>query len=87
MSFANDETGYAIGYTGSIWKTNDGGENWDRLRNLTSLYASMVFNCTFSDVNVGYIAGEHGCILKTEDGGITGTKLRIHQMLIGWEFR
>jgi photosystem II stability/assembly factor-like uncharacterized protein len=71
MSFVNDETGYAVGYTGSILKTRDGGESWDRLRNANSLFESPEYfnRVIFRDENVGYIVGEHGCFMKTEDGG------------------
>jgi photosystem II stability/assembly factor-like uncharacterized protein len=77
MNFVNDQTGFAIGYTGSIWKTNDGGESWERLRNSNVLFTPQwYFNCIeFRDANVGYIAGEHGCILKTEDGGQSWSRI------------
>jgi len=71
MSFPTNETGYAVGYTGSIWKTTDAGETWERLRNSNILFQPQwYFNAVeFRDENVGYIAGEHGCLLKTNDGG------------------
>ncbi|MFI5134649.1 MAG: YCF48-related protein [Chitinophagales bacterium] len=71
MSFVNSETGYAIGYTGSIWRTDDGGENWTRLRNSNTLFqTNWYLNCVaFRDENTGYVAGEKGLFLKTTDGG------------------
>jgi photosystem II stability/assembly factor-like uncharacterized protein len=71
MSFVNNETGFAAGYTGSILKTNDAGQTWETLRNANSLFEpSWFFNqVIFRDANVGYIAGDGGCFLKTEDGG------------------
>ena len=71
MSFPTNETGYAVGYTGSIWKTIDGGETWDRQRNSNILFTPQwYFNAIeFRDENTGYIAGENGCLLQTTDGG------------------
>jgi len=71
MSFVNSLTGFAIGYTGSIWRTDDSGENWERLRNSNTVFqTNWYLNCVaFRDENTGYIAGEGGLFLKTTDGG------------------
>lgn len=71
LDFVNEHTGFAIGYTGSIWKTEDGGQNWDRLRNSNIIFKDHWYlNClAFRDANTGYIAGEGGCFFKTTDGG------------------
>jgi photosystem II stability/assembly factor-like uncharacterized protein len=71
MDFVNEATGYAIGYTGSIWKTTDGGRSWERLRNANVIFKPQWYlNCiAFINESVGYVAGEGGCFLKTSDGG------------------
>jgi len=64
--FTDTLTGYAVGVAGTVIKTVDGGNNWDRLYcgvwdALNSVY--------FTDAYTGYIAGERGRILKTIDAG------------------
>lgn len=69
--FVNGETGFAVGYEGTILKTTDAGNTWDKIRNGNNLLQSTLhFNrVTFRDESNGYIIGEKGCFLKTSDGG------------------
>jgi photosystem II stability/assembly factor-like uncharacterized protein len=69
--FTSVNTGYAVGLSGTILKTVDGGTTWTTYSSgpinwLTSVY--------FTDANTGYIAGEGETgelILKTNDAGTT----------------
>jgi photosystem II stability/assembly factor-like uncharacterized protein len=71
LSFPSPQVGYAVGRTGTIVKTTDGGDTWKRIRNgntpspIRHAY-SKVF---FLNEEVGYIVGDRGLILKTTDGG------------------
>lgn len=62
---------WIAGYNGSIIRTQDGGHNWERLRNgddpLLKRYRLRAI--LFKDGNTGYAAGDNGLVLKTEDGG------------------
>lgn len=71
FSFPDQYVGYAAGFQGSVWKTLDGGQTWQRLRNGNSLLEPQRhFNrIAFRSRNVGYLVGPNGCFLKTQDGG------------------
>jgi photosystem II stability/assembly factor-like uncharacterized protein len=66
--FTDADTGYAIGDSGTILKTTDGGDNWSiqssgLLKSLRSVF--------FTSSNEGYIVGDSGTILKTINGGVS----------------
>ncbi|MBK8555275.1 MAG: hypothetical protein IPL65_05640 [Lewinellaceae bacterium] len=71
VCFPDPETGYLCGYSGSVFKSTDGGRHWDcirkggafapRLQPFRAIY--------FSDANRGYLAGEQGVFWYTVDGG------------------
>jgi len=64
--FTDSLTGYAVGVAGTVIKTTDGGNNWDRM------YCGVwdaLNSVHFTDAYTGYIAGERGRILKTTDAG------------------
>lgn len=74
----NSLTGYAVGYSSTALKTQDGGITW------TNIAPSGTYN--FRDVffvnnTTGYICGRNGnsqgVVLKTEDGGITWSTIYI----------
>jgi photosystem II stability/assembly factor-like uncharacterized protein len=64
--FTDVNTGYAVGDSGTILKTNDGGLNWILQPVSTHQKLSTVI---FIDVLTGYIVGDSGTIIKTTDGG------------------
>jgi photosystem II stability/assembly factor-like uncharacterized protein len=71
IRFYNTLIGYAVGYAGTILKTEDGGYSWSRLRNGNSLLnANWHFNtlCVLSASHL-FVAGDHGILLETTDGG------------------
>lgn len=66
VQFVNENTGYAVGMSGIVIKTTDGGSNWlnkpaGTSNNLRGLY--------FVDANTGTIVGELGSIFRTTNGG------------------
>ncbi|MFN5442752.1 MAG: YCF48-related protein, partial [Crocinitomicaceae bacterium] len=74
VSMVNNKVGYAVGNTGTILKTSNGGASWVQLTNngkswmntsLTSVY--------FMDENNGYVAGASNLLYKTDDAGATFT--------------
>ncbi len=66
VCFTDANTGYAVGYYGTILKTINGGTNWITQTTGTTNYLYSVY---FTDVNTGYAVGQNGTILKTVNGG------------------
>jgi photosystem II stability/assembly factor-like uncharacterized protein len=66
LFFADELTGYGVGYGGSIVKTADGGYSWEDLSN--SSYPHL-YSAYFVDVETGWAVGDNGKIIKTNDGG------------------
>ncbi|MBK5225613.1 MAG: hypothetical protein JJD96_03450 [Thermoleophilia bacterium] len=87
IDMVNGNTGYAVGYVspsstnpaynqeGRIYKTIDGGANWNNISpSGTSTQYRFLVDVSFLDANTGYVvASEGGRILKTSDGGTTWT--------------
>jgi photosystem II stability/assembly factor-like uncharacterized protein len=68
ISFSDENTGVAVGMSGRIFRTTNGGTDW------TQQYAnpSYTFNDVFfSDSKRGAIVGSGGIILRTNTGGIS----------------
>jgi photosystem II stability/assembly factor-like uncharacterized protein len=70
ISFINSQTGYAAGWYGTIFKTNDGGANWVNINYSQQLGFQSI---NFLDTNTGWIFGQNGTILKTINKGISWT--------------
>ena len=70
--FANSDTGIAVGESGTILRTIDGGTNWSR-----QTISNVIFNSVhFPTSTVGYITGQgtpQAPIYKTIDGGMNWT--------------
>lgn len=88
----NRDTVYAVGDSGVLLKTNDGGLTWGQILLPTTC---RLFSITFPTTSAGYICGENGTLLKTIDGGsswqqcITNTNLHLRCLTffndtIGW---
>lgn len=73
--FASEQTGFAMSTLqfrtakSYLWKTVDGGENWEHIGTFDQINA-----IDFIDENVGVMVGPEGLILWTEDGGETWVK-------------
>lgn len=70
ITFINRKTGYLIGSSGEILRTQDGALTW-QIQNKwpSSLTNSSLTSISFADQNTGYIVGGKE-ILKTTDGGL-----------------
>jgi len=68
--FTDANTGYAVGYSGIIIKTNDAGNTWTAQNSNTT---SGLYSVYFTDTNTGYAVGWSGTILKTSDAGSSWT--------------
>lgn len=65
------DTVYACGNTGSILRTTNGGENWEKLRT-TDRFSQPFYalqDILFTDAQHGYCVGEDGLLIFTDDAG------------------
>jgi photosystem II stability/assembly factor-like uncharacterized protein len=81
VQFVGQRRGWAVGDRGVIWRTDDGGQSWQRLASGVDCPLRSV--CFLTD-RVGWIVGggitphagiSHGVVLATTDGGDTWTHL------------
>ena len=63
--------GVAIGWEGSILRTENGGEDWDIIRNANKLAQKKIYLKSLAQNNSSELvaAGEKGCILYSNDKG------------------
>ncbi len=71
MHFPTSTTGYIAGYSGSILKTTNAGESWNKLIDGDKI---IVKNTPFRSVHFvnaekGYLVGDRGTFWRTLDGG------------------
>jgi photosystem II stability/assembly factor-like uncharacterized protein len=64
--FADEKNGWTVGTEGTIWRTKDGGENWNKQISNTSETLQSVF---FLNEKEGWAVGNNGTILFTENRG------------------
>src|SRR5262249_35368701 len=64
--FMDPQRGWAVGLSGTILVTTDGGVNW---RAQTSGTKEHLWSTHFVDAQRGWAVGDHGTILATTDGG------------------
>ncbi len=69
--FINDLTGWIVGYSGTIIKTTDGGDNWFPQNSGITNYLVSV---GFADLNYGLAVGAYN-ILHTSNGGNTWSSI------------
>lgn len=77
FSFVNDQIGFACGYNGGIYKTSDGGLNWESLESSNGVAGKRVHwnDIFFRNNEEGIVVGNNGEILITEDGGSNWKKV------------
>jgi len=64
--FVDSNTGWAVGYSGTILKTTVGGAAWISQGSGVTV---ELYSGYFVDVDTGWVVGESGKILKTTNGG------------------
>ena len=72
LSFGSDQQGWAVGETGKVMKTDDGGETWigvDIDPNFTGAGFNNLFGIHFLNEDVGWLVGYAGTIAMTTDAG------------------
>jgi hypothetical protein len=66
--FVDPGHGWAVGTTGTIVATSDGGATWAKRDSATQFDLHGVW---FADTMRGWAVGVHGTLLLTDDGGLT----------------
>jgi photosystem II stability/assembly factor-like uncharacterized protein len=69
VSFINTNEGWAVGSSGTLLKTTNGGSTWTAK---TFVNSSLLIGCYFFDSSTGWVVGDDGAY-KTTDGGNTWT--------------
>ena len=68
IRFINENTGWVVGVSGSIYKTTDAGQNWFEQRSNSTVSLSSLF---FLDDQKGFVGGANCSFLRTSNGGTT----------------
>lgn len=68
--FINEDTGFAVGNSGRMHRTDDAGATWQEVLPGTS---SNLFGIAFTDELNGILISEQGLVLRTNDSGFTWT--------------
>jgi hypothetical protein len=66
VSFIDANNGWTVGFSGTILRTTDGGENWI---SQASGINDDLYRVSFTDANNGTAVGDSGIILRTTNGG------------------
>ncbi len=69
--FTTPQSGWAVGRSGTILHTENGGRSWERQ---TSGIRNGLYSIAFATPQAGWAVGEDGAIVHTEDGGATWRK-------------
>jgi photosystem II stability/assembly factor-like uncharacterized protein len=69
VSMADTKRGWAVGQSGTILRTEDGGLTWVRQHNLKETEDTHLFGVQALDANTAWAVGEWGGRLFTDDGG------------------
>ncbi|PSC70590.1 Photosystem II stability assembly factor chloroplastic [Micractinium conductrix] len=63
IKFVDDKLGYACGGSGSLFKTEDGGQSWKRERAADTLAANL-YELLFTPAGLGFVLGNDGVLLR-----------------------
>jgi len=72
ITFPDSRHGTAVGSSGWIIHTTDGGMTWQRQ---SSTFSGNLGAVAFADSSVGYACGSDGGIIKTTNGGLSWVRL------------
>ena len=72
ITFVDELTGYTCGNGGEVYRTLNGGANWE-VRNSGIATGAKLNSISFKDANNGVVVGDGGVIYMTVNGGQTWT--------------
>lgn len=67
MNYADENTLFAVGFGGSVYKSTDAGYSWDLIKSGPEINLGVFFK----DAMNGVVAGEEGDLYITNDGGLS----------------
>ncbi|MBN2356112.1 T9SS type A sorting domain-containing protein [candidate division KSB1 bacterium] len=70
--FVNESTGWIGGHFSTLYKTTDGGEQWQKITLSRSIFIRSIY---FFDQQVGICTGIGGKIFRSDDGGMNWTSI------------
>jgi photosystem II stability/assembly factor-like uncharacterized protein len=70
VAVPDEDHAVAVGYLGTAYWTEDGGDTWSKGR--TDTFESL-YSVSMATARHGWAVGQHGTILRTDDGGKTWT--------------
>ncbi len=85
VHFTDNNTGWAVGWNGTILNTTDGGTNWIPQSSGTEFLD--LHGVSFTDANNGSAVGEEGTILRTTNGGVTFVEEQIDEIPTNYNLR
>jgi photosystem II stability/assembly factor-like uncharacterized protein len=68
----NSQTVYAVAADGSVFKTTNGGQNWNQNSLAVGIF---MYSMGFVDQNTGFVVGGGGLMSRTTNAGVTWTPL------------
>src|SRR5205823_5675989 len=66
LYFLNAKNGWAVGWSGTILHTADGGNTWKQVKAAAAMWSLSSIH--FTDAQNGFISGFAGQLLRTKDG-------------------
>jgi photosystem II stability/assembly factor-like uncharacterized protein len=70
VAVPDEDHAVAVGYLGTAYWTEDGGDSWSKGRTGT---IESLYSVSMASARHGWAVGQHGTILRTDDGGKTWT--------------
>lgn len=85
VTFPTENSGWACGRWGTVLRSDDGGNTWNRQKTGTDFTLTSIY---FVDLQHGWAVGDEGTIIHTADGGKTWNlqKSPVHFFLMGVQF-
>lgn len=74
VTFADENSGWAVGHDAVILHTGDGGKTW-QMQNFQPELEKPFLDVLFTDGQKGYAVGAYGLFLTTSDGGASWVEL------------
>jgi photosystem II stability/assembly factor-like uncharacterized protein len=71
---ANGSDAWAVGYWGTVLRSTDRGETWERVPTPTD---ANLYAVAFADARHGWAVGASGTLLRSDDGGRTWERVRV----------
>lgn len=81
MQFISESAGFIADQSGNVYKTNDGGRQWTKIRNGNGVDLYSMF---FLNDQKGFIVGRYNYLSMTQNGGKTWTEPDMEDFQFSW---